>query len=375
MKLFNLLLFLSFSCIQIFSQTKEVDEAKDYIIDFQANNNKKDLQYSFDKISSAMKLDKNKANADALYLDGYITKLYYDNNNISPKYDLINRSYKSLNQVLSLNPKYIEKEKLLTLIVYICFDMYQEGINLFKEKKNEDAYKLYKNLIEASQLLKKNERTIEVKEKDGKVIRLDQSEIINNFVIFCINSDKKVEAKEALLSDLKVRPSSLKYTQAIQLLGQLGENEQKDILITEARKAYPSDQDILIYDINLNIEKKNSQGALKSIREAIQLDPNNVKLYLVEGQILDETDDDNAAQQAYERGLKLYPDNFDLNYNLARTLFNVGLGHYNQKDVASKNKALEYVQKAKTLFVKCKTLNPDKQIELEKVLIEVEKIK
>jgi tetratricopeptide (TPR) repeat protein len=375
MKTFNLFLFLSFSYIQTFSQTKEVDEAKDYIVDFQANNNKKDLQYSFDKISSAMKLDKNKANADALYLDGYITKLYYDNNNISPKYDLINRSYKSLNQVLSLNPKYIEKEKLLTLIVYICFDMYQEGINLFKEKKNEDAYKLYKNLIEASQLLKKNERTIEVKEKDGKVIRLDQSEIINNFVIFCINSDKKIEAKEALLSDLKVRPSSLKYTQAIQLLGQLGENEQKDILITEARKVYPSDQDILIYDINLNIEKKNSQGALKSIREAIQLDPNNVKLYLVEGQILDETDDDNAAQQAYERGLKLYPDNFDLNYNLARTLFNVGLGHYNQKDVASKNKALEYVQKAKTLFVKCKTLNPDKQIELEKVLIEVEKIK
>jgi hypothetical protein len=83
MKTFNLLLFLSFSYIQIFSQTKEVDEAKDYIVDFQAKSNKKDLQYSFDKISSAMKLDKNKANADARYLDGYITKLYYDNNNIS----------------------------------------------------------------------------------------------------------------------------------------------------------------------------------------------------------------------------------------------------------------------------------------------------
>ena len=375
MKTFNLLLFLSFSYIQIFSQTKEVDEAKDYIVDFQAKSNKKDLQYSFDKISSAMKLDKNKANADARYLDGYITKLYYDNNNISPKNDLISRSYESLSQVLSLNPKYIEKEKLLTLIVYICFDMYQEGINLFKEKKNEEAYKVYKNLIEASQILKKNDRTIEVKEKDGKIIRLDQSEIINNFVIFCINSDKKIEAKEAMLSDLKVSPSPLKYTQAIQLLGQLGENEQKDILITEARKLYPSDQDILIYDINLNIEKKNAQGALKSIREAIQLDSSNVKLYLVEGQILDETNDDNAAQQTYERGLKKFPNNFDLNYNLARTLFNVGLGYYNKKDVTSKNKALEYVQKAKNLFVKCKTLNPDKQIELEKVLIEVEKIK
>jgi tetratricopeptide (TPR) repeat protein len=125
----------------------------------------------------------------------------------------------------------------------------------------------------------------------------------------------------------------------------------------------------------LNIEKKNAQGALKSIREAIQLDSSNVKLYLVEGQILDETNDDNAAQQTYERGLKKFPNNFDLNYNLARTLFNVGLGYYNKKDVTSKNKALEYVQKAKNLFVKCKTLNPDKQIELEKVLIEVEKIK
>jgi hypothetical protein len=45
MKTFNLLLFLSFSYIQIFSQTKEVDEAKDYIVDFQAKSNKKDLQY------------------------------------------------------------------------------------------------------------------------------------------------------------------------------------------------------------------------------------------------------------------------------------------------------------------------------------------
>ena len=375
MKTFNLLLFLSVFYNAILSQTKEVDDAKDYIVEFQAKNNKKDLQYSFDKISSAMKVEKNKVNADARYLDGYITKLYYDNNNISPKTDLINRSYESLSQVLSLNPKYIEKEKLLTLIIYVCFDMYQEGINLYKEKKNEEAYHLYKKLIEASQLLKKNDRTIEVKEKDGKVISLNQSEIINNFVIFCLNSDKKMEAKEAMLSDLKLSPSPLKYTQAIQLLGQLGENDQKNFLIVEARKAYPLDQDILIYDINLNIEKKNSQGALNSIREAIQLDPNNAKLYLVEGQILDETNDDNAAQESYERGLKKFPDNFDLNYNLARTLFNIGLGYYNQKDVTSKNKALEYVQKAKTLFVKCKTLNPDKQIELDKVLIEVEKIK
>jgi len=375
MKTFNLLLFLSVFYNAILSQTKEVDDAKDYIVEFQAKNNKKDLQYSFGKISSAMKVEKNKVNADARYLDGYITKLYYDNNNISPKTDLINRSYESLSQVLSLNPKYIEKEKLLTLIIYVCFDMYQEGINLYKEKKNEEAYHLYKKLIEASQLLKKNDRTIEVKEKDGKVISLNQSEIINNFVIFCLNSDKKMEAKEAMLSDLKLSPSPLKYTQAIQLLGQLGENDQKNLLIVEARKAYPLDQDILIYDINLNIEKKNSQGALNSIREAIQLDPNNAKLYLVEGQILDETNDDNAAQESYERGLKKFPDNFDLNYNLARTLFNIGLGYYNQKDVTSKNKALEYVQKAKTLFVKCKTLNPDKQIELDKVLIEVEKIK
>lgn len=356
------------------AQTKEVDQARGFITEYQKTAKESDLENAYLAITDAMKVEKNKAHDVALYLDAYITKLYSDYKKITPKSNWILRAFGSASKVLEVNPKFIDKEQTLQLTTYLCFDMYHEGIALFDQKKYEEAYQLYKKLLEGKNYLLSQKREIEVTNKSGVHSKLSSAEIMNNLAVFCINSGKKEEAKSILTNEVQSNPTAAKYSQLIQLQGQLGDYQAREDAIKIAREKYPQDYDLLITEVNYHIEKKNHKEAIKLLDQAISINKSNHELYLVKGQILSEILDMKGEVSIYREALSIAPNNYDVNYNLARALFNEGISIYNQHSEKSKPEALKMIEESRILFEKAKSIDPNRT-DINKILDQIKAIK
>ncbi len=373
MKIFFIILVLCIS-LGAASQTGEAKKAKDFYDEYSRSKKLSDLDNAFLMISEAMKLEKNKINAIANFYNGLITKYYYDAKNLSNKTDLVVSAYNSISKALELNPNLIEKDQALKILQFVCFDLYQEGITSFQNSKNEEAYEIYKKLLLAENLLEKNNLKIEAKGLDKKTETLSRNDIMNNFAVFCINSGKSEEAKNILIESLKLEPTSIKYSQIIQLFTKLNDTKSRKFYIAEARIKYPRDLDILTYEINENLNDGKKMEALELLNKAIEMYPKNSQLYLVLGQNLVEDEKFIEAIQAYKKGIELFPEDFDLNYNLGRALFNQGITLYNKQDEKFHIEALKILGESKKQFEACKKMDSLK-VDLDKIINEITQIK
>lgn len=370
-------------CLSIFSmmffvvavaQTKEVDKAKDFLEEYLKLRKSSDIEMAYASISTGMKLEKNLTNPYAYFYNGKIIKLYYDDKGMTSKKDLVIEAYRSLSKTLELNPQFSERNEVLKLIQFICFDLYNEGIFLFKESKHEEAYNVYKDLFSAQELLKKNNLKIEMLGANNTSAVLTDADIMNNYAIFCINSGKIGEAKEILINEVKTSPTAPKYAQLINLLKKLQDGSTADAYILEAYEKFPNDLDVLILSINYHIEKKNLEQALRQVTTAIKMKPMNYEFYLVQGQIYADMEQYKSSVDAYKAGLALFPNNYDLNYNLGRALFNKGTELYNKMDVKLKPEATASLEESKTYFLKAKSLDPTK-VDIDKIIDDINHIK
>lgn len=357
-----------------YAQSKEVDKAKDYLAEHLRTRNLSDIELAYSNITEAMKLEKNQMNDFANFYNGKIIKLYFDAKGLKLKKDLVLESYRSLSKTLEINPKFLEKVETLKLIQFICFDLYNEGIFLFNENRNEEAYNVYKVLMKAQELLKKNNLKIEMQGANNTSALLTDADIMNNYAIFCMNSGKMDEAKGIMLEDIKSKPTAPKYLQLVNLFRKLQDGKSADLYIAEALNKYPDDIDVLILNINSNIEKKNTDLALNQVTKAIKMKPTNYELYLVQGQLYSDKEQYQASIDAYKSGLALFPNNYDLNYNLGRAYFNLGTQIYNLHDIKRKPEAVAALDESKKSFLKAKSIDASK-VDIDKIIQDINLIK
>ncbi|MBN2773295.1 MAG: tetratricopeptide repeat protein, partial [Prolixibacteraceae bacterium] len=132
---------------------------------------------------------------------------------------------------------------------------------------------------------------------------------------------------------------------------------------------YPDDGDLLTEMINIYLQTKKSQEALKYLELALQKDPGNPIYYFIEGRLKDELGDQEAAITSYKKSLELNDKYFNSYYNLGALYFNKGVEQHeialqvppneNEKYEAELAKCDQWWDKALPPMEKCLALIND----------------
>ncbi len=373
MRIFFFFILFSSLCSLGYSQTKEVSKAGAYYTSFMKESKLSDIEKAFELITVAMKDSKNLESEEAHYSLGLITKQYYESKKPIEKSDYVLSASKGLISAYRINKNFKNKDQLFRLMQILGYDLYSEGIRMHKESKNSLAYDLYKNLFEIQTILAENKLDFTLVSNTGEKTTLSSKDITNNMVVFCINSGKKEEAKTLFEKEVLSGGSAVSYARLIQLCFQLDDKSAAYKYIEEGIAKYPTDPDLLVFSINRSLAAKEYNVALKQLDEAIRQAPSTT-LYLVKSQTLESQDKYVESIENYRKGLKLYPNDFDLNYGLGYALFNSSLGILNEQSDTTRPKALANIKEAKEYFTKAKTIDPNK-VDFEKIFEQINRVK
>lgn len=355
------------------AQTKDVSKAFSFYTAFIKESKVSDLEKAFEIISTAMKDSTNIKSEEAQFYNAVIVKQYYETKRLDVKADLIGQTAKSLIKSYQRNKNYKKKDQLLRLMQIVGYDLYSEGIRQHRDNKHELAYDLYKDLFEIQSILAENKLDFDLVSSTGEKSTLASKDITNNMVVFCINGGKKEEAKKLFEKEIIMNPSALSYARLIQLCFQIEDKASANKYIQEGLAKFPTDSDLLIFAINSSLDAKDHTRALILLDDALKQTP-STSLYLVKSQTLENLNKFEDAISNYRNGLKLYPNDFDLNYGLGYALLNSSFGILNEQNDKSKPKALADVKEAKEYFTKAKSINPNK-VDFDKIFEQIEKVK
>lgn len=357
----------------LFSQSKDIEKAKNYYATFVKEGKVSDIEKSYDIIKNTLSDEKIKNSADAHFYYAVIVKQFIESTKPANKADLILQVTDALLQIQNLDSKFSKKEQMHRLMQIIGYDLYMEGITAFKADKHQKAYDIYRKLIAIQTILNDNKLDFTLKSSTGESSTLSSQDIMNNLAVFCINAGKKDEAKSIFESKIKSEPSALSYARLIQLCNQLDDKVSANRYIEEGINLYPNDPDLLVFAINKNLDEKNTSKALDLIDKALEVAPQS-KLIMVKAQIYEGRSDFEKAIETYRQGLKRYPDDFDINYGMGYALFNASLTILNQQDEKTRPQAMKHINDAKKYFNKAKSIDPNK-VDIDKVITQVNEIK
>ena len=154
--------------------------------------------------------------------------------------------------------------------------------------------------------------------------------------------------------------------------------KMKDTLNAEAAlmegvKAYPDTLDIILQATQFYLDANNSTKAFEFVHKAMEKDPGNYILYLVEGSLFMKLEDYPKAIEALKASLDRKPDQFESNYNIglcyvsiANTMLNeANLIADNKEYELAKDKAFEEMKKAVPFFLDAEKANPTSLATLE----------
>ncbi|MCE2963179.1 MAG: tetratricopeptide repeat protein [Chitinophagales bacterium] len=370
----QLCLFIGISLLSgLHSQTKDVSKAFSYYSAYMKESRLSDIDKAYEIISTAMKDPVNETNAEAHFYNAVIVKQYFESKKLEKIDDFIAQTSQSLIKSYQLDKNFKNKEQLLKLMQILGYDLYSEGIRQHRDNKHELAYQLYKYLFQIQSILAENKLDFTVVSSTGEKTTLSSKDMTNNMVVFCINSGKKEDAKALFEKEIQANPSALSYARLIQLCYQLEDKASANKYVQEGLAKYPKDSDLLVFSINSSLGEKNYQQALKQLDEAIRSAP-SVSLFLVKSQTLENQDKYEEAIANYREALKLYPNDFDLNYGLGYVLLNTSFEILNEQNEKTKPKALVYVKEAKDYFNKAKSIDGNK-VDFEKIFEQINKVK
>lgn len=152
-----------------------------------------------------------------------------------------------------------------------------------------------------------------------------------------------------------------------------------------AREKFPDDSGILYAEINYYLAKGELTSLISKLEKALEIEPNNVSVYVTLGQIYDKMYQDSALvnpQQAnesfvkamsyYQQAMEKDPKNFDAVYSIGALWYNKAAAYSkelndlsndystegNRKYEAKKAQMDEAFEKALPIFIQAETINP-----------------
>jgi len=143
--------------------------------------------------------------------------------------------------------------------------------------------------------------------------------------------------------------------------------------LLEGYKAYPDTLDIILQATQFYLDANNSTRAFEFVHKAMEMDPQNHILYLVEGSLYMKLEDYEKAIESLKGSLSKKSDQFESNYNIGLCYVSIANNMLNEANLIAdnkeyelaKNKAFEEMKKAVPFFLEAEKVNPTSVATLE----------
>jgi predicted Zn-dependent protease len=143
--------------------------------------------------------------------------------------------------------------------------------------------------------------------------------------------------------------------------------------LMEGYNAYPDTLDIILQATQFYLDANNSEKAFEFVHKAMEMDPQNHILDLVEGSLYMKLEDYNKAIESLKNSLAKKPDQFESNYNIGLSYVSIANDMLNEANMIAdnreyeiaKDKAFEVMKEAIPYFLEAEKANPTSIATLE----------
>ncbi len=309
------------------------------------------LEEAKDNIDRAMASPETKEKPKALFAKAQI----YISMQASDKYKTghpYREAFQALNKLIEVKADY-EKDNVDMMLFYCAAFYYNDGVRAYNDKKFTDAIDMMKNVMKVYDMRKRFDKLPADAMKSFDTSAANANLTMANSAYYGANYEEAVP----MLTKVKNNPIT-KSPSVYQCLID-AYNKQKDTkdaftTIEEARVAFPDDATIRNYEINYYINSGKQDELLKKLEEASAKDPSNKDLvFNIATTYLDManpkdgkkpanyTELTSKSEDAFQKALKLDPDNGGYNYNFGALYYNQATDVNDQMNAITGSSAAE----------------------------------
>lgn len=334
-----LLSFLLFQDIRSNAQNAKVLNAYNY-------NRSGELDKARENIDMAIENEDTKVKAKTWVYRGETYKALYRSKdekykNLDPQ--ALVKGYESYKKAAELDTKGQYKEQTTTELKNSRIEFTNEAILAYNAKNFQSSLANSEYAIQAASLPQVNVvDTVAYKVAGLSALNLNNNEKARTYL------RKLVELKYEVLNSYLLLSDS--YLAEKDTTGYLA-------IIQEARKQFPSNNDLATKEINIYIVQNKVPQAIENINTAIKNDPTNYVLYSNLGILYQKTNELDKAEATYKQAIEIKPDGFDALYNLGALYYNAGVEKIKIANELPRNQTAKYnelTKKSNELFVQSK---------------------
>ncbi|HUW91870.1 MAG TPA: hypothetical protein VMV74_01800 [Bacteroidales bacterium] len=324
-------------------------------------------QGAFDKakeaIETAIANPKSAVLAKTFYVKGKLCQAAFDSGN--PKFadlypDILNEALNNFGKAIEMDPKM--KNILIKDNAYAMLgnSFLNDAIAKFSAKDYVGALKAF-------------ESNVKISESDVYV-GITDTLVIFNAGLAAYNAGMFEEAIKLFHTcTLSGTEDTKPYIFISDSYLKLKDTLSAEAALNEGVAAYPDTLDIILQATQFYLDSDNSEKAFQFVSKAMEKDPGNYILYLVEGSLHMKTSDYQKAIASMEKSLEINPTQFESNYNIGLCYISVAnemlteanMIADNKEYEIAKTKAFDEMKRAIPFFLKAEQANPTSVATLE----------
>lgn len=322
---------------------------------------------AFDKakaaIEEAIANPKSMGLAKTYYVKGKLCQAAFDSG--EPKFmdlypDILMEAFNNFEKAIQIDPKLKNVVIRDNSYAMLGNSLLNDAINKFNEKDYKGAMKSF-------------ERNVMVSANEMYVGVVDTL-VIFNAGLAAYNAELY---EEAIIHFRTCTTSGTEDTKPYIFISdsylKMSDTLAAEAALMEGYKAYPDTLDIILQATQFYLDANNSDKAFEFVHKAMEKDPENHILYLVEGSLYMKMEDYPKAIESLKASLGKKSDQFESNYNvglcyvsMANTMLNeANLIADNREYEIAKGKAFDEMKKAIPFFLDAEKANPNSLATLE----------
>ncbi|UKJ06341.1 tetratricopeptide repeat protein [Solitalea lacus] len=300
------------------AQNAELDNAEKMVMLGQLDKAK-------ESIDKAAVHPKTANQAKTFYLKGKIYgSIALDTTKKNLDYDPAKVAYESLNKAKELDTKkQLDETEMKNAYFNIYASAYNKGIAANNAEDYQTALKEFKFASE---------------------VNPQDTSLYLNIGIMAekLKDNATAKASYQKLADMNFNKEPYIYHQLAELYKADGNKEAAVAALEKGRKLFPSDNTLMIDEINFYLNEGKSDVIIEKLNKAIATDPKNKTLYFTLGVTYENIKKQAEAIAAYKKALEIDPNYFDANYNLGALYYNEAAEIIKKANMLPSNKVKEY---------------------------------
>jgi len=237
-----------------------------------------------------------------------------------------------------------------------CGALYNAGAEAYTAGKHELAYSNFMGILTVRPMTKEGlaKKPLELLSPNKKIDMEAEGKRLGGLA--ACNIGKCAEAEKYLMPllegkkmDEKYIPST--YSMIVNCYDKAGKTSKAGQIIAKAREDYPTNQSLLISEINMALKEGNLAEIESKLKQAVEIDKENVELHFVLGNVYDELfrkqlekGDEKMAKDFFDKAVNWYKKANDLNPKHFNSVYSLGAIYVNYSNSLAQeiNKITDY---------------------------------